>query len=81
VPQHAGRIGQACLDPSVCHRLTQILADLRLAPGEWVFREGEPASFYVLLEGSLRIVLDGFVVRPGFSAAPLPTTRDFSIGS
>jgi len=38
-------------------RLTQTVADVRLKPGEWPFREGSPPSFYVLLEGHLRIVL------------------------
>jgi hypothetical protein len=48
----------ACLDEAECTRLAQTVADVRLEPGEWVFREGAPALFYVLLEGSLRIVLD-----------------------
>ncbi len=48
----------ACLDEAECARLAQTIADVRLEPGEWVFREGAPAWFYVLLEGSLRIVLD-----------------------
>jgi thioredoxin reductase (NADPH) len=48
----------ACLDESECARLAHTVADVRLEPGEWVFREGAPALFYVLLEGSLRIVLD-----------------------
>src|ERR1700678_3612780 len=48
----------ACLDEAECARLSHTIADVRLQPGEWVFREGAPAAFYVLLEGSLRIVLD-----------------------
>jgi thioredoxin reductase (NADPH) len=48
----------ACLDESECARLAHTIADVRLKPGEWVFREGAPAWFYVLLEGSVRIVLD-----------------------
>jgi hypothetical protein len=48
----------ACLDEAECARLAHTIADLRLEPGEWLFREGAPASFYVLLEGCLRIVLD-----------------------
>jgi thioredoxin reductase (NADPH) len=48
----------ACLDEAECARLAHTIADVRLEPGEWVFREGAPALFYVLLEGSLRIVLD-----------------------
>jgi thioredoxin reductase (NADPH) len=48
----------ACLDEAECARLTQTIADVRLEPGEWDFREGARAWFYVLLEGRLRIVLD-----------------------
>jgi thioredoxin reductase (NADPH) len=48
----------ACLDEAECARLAHIIADVRLEPGEWLFREGAPALFYVLLEGSVRIVLD-----------------------
>jgi thioredoxin reductase (NADPH) len=48
----------ACLDEAECARLAQTTADVRLEPGEWLFREGAPACFYVLLEGRLRIVLD-----------------------
>jgi hypothetical protein len=39
----------ACLDEVECARLAHIIADLRLEPGEWLFREGAPAWFYVLL--------------------------------
>src|ERR1700685_825343 len=48
----------ACLDEAECARLAHTIADVRLEPGEWLFREGAPPSFYVLLEGRLRIVLD-----------------------
>jgi CRP-like cAMP-binding protein len=48
----------ACLDGAECARLAHTIADVRLEPGEWLFREGAPAWFYVLLEGRLRIVLD-----------------------
>jgi thioredoxin reductase (NADPH) len=48
----------ACLDEAECARLAQTIADVRFEPGEWVFREGAPAWFYVLLEGRLRVVLD-----------------------
>src|SRR6201996_7808824 len=47
-----------CLDETECARLAHTIADVRLEPGEWLFREGAPAWFYVLLEGRLRIVLD-----------------------
>ena len=48
----------ACLDEGERARLTQTVADVWLEPGEWLSREGAPASFYVLVEGRLRIVLD-----------------------
>src|SRR5580658_4880160 len=48
----------ACLDEAECARLAHTIADVRLEPGEWLFREGAPAWFYVLLQGRLRIVLD-----------------------
>jgi thioredoxin reductase (NADPH) len=48
----------ACLDEAERSRLTQTVADVRLKPGESLFREGAPPSFYVLTEGRLRIVLD-----------------------
>src|SRR3984885_7021172 len=39
-------------------RLAEQAADVRLAPGEWLIREGEPPWFYVLFEGKLRMVKD-----------------------
>jgi CRP-like cAMP-binding protein len=48
----------AYLDEAESARLAKTIADVRLEPGEWLFREGAPAAFYVLLEGRLRIVLD-----------------------
>ena len=48
----------ACLDEAECARLAQTIADVRLEPGEWLFREGAPAALYVLFEGRLRMVLD-----------------------
>jgi thioredoxin reductase (NADPH) len=58
----AEELGQAkifaCLDEAECARLTRTVADVRLKPGEWLFREGAPPSFYVVVEGRLRIVLD-----------------------
>jgi thioredoxin reductase (NADPH) len=48
----------ACLDEAECARLAHTIADVRLEPGEWLFREGAPPAFYVLFEGSLRILLD-----------------------
>ena len=34
----------ACLDEAECARLAQTIADVRLEPGEWLFREGAPAT-------------------------------------
>src|SRR5271168_2074010 len=48
----------ACLDEAQCARLAQTAADVRLKPGEWFVREGEPACFFVIFEGRLRLVLD-----------------------
>ena len=31
-----------CLDEAECARLAQTIADVRLEPGEWRFREGAP---------------------------------------
>jgi hypothetical protein len=48
----------ACLDEAECARLAHTIADVRLEPGEWLFREGAPAAFHVLFEGRLRMALD-----------------------
>src|SRR5271156_6149103 len=47
-----------CLDEAECARLAQTIADVRLKPGEWLAREGEPAAFFVIIQGRLRVVLD-----------------------
>jgi thioredoxin reductase (NADPH) len=39
-------------------RLARKAADVRLQPGEWLIREGEPPWFFVLFEGRLRMVKD-----------------------
>jgi thioredoxin reductase (NADPH) len=39
-------------------RFAEKAADVRLSPGEWLIREGEPPWFYVLFEGKLRIMKD-----------------------
>jgi hypothetical protein len=57
----------ACLDEAECARLAHTTADVRLEPGEWLFREGAPAWFYVLLEGRLRIILDVHGNQTGFA--------------
>jgi thioredoxin reductase (NADPH) len=46
----------SCLGEADCHRCAQIAADVRLAPGEWLIREGEPPWFFVLIEGRLQMV-------------------------
>ena len=45
-----------CLDEAGRVRLAQEAADVRLGPGEWLIREGEPPCFFVLFEGRLRMV-------------------------
>ena len=37
-------------------RLAEKAADVRLAAGDWLIREGEPPWFYILFEGRLRMV-------------------------
>jgi thioredoxin reductase (NADPH) len=37
-------------------RFAEMAADVRLSPGEWLIREGEPPWFFVLFEGKLRMV-------------------------
>ena len=39
-------------------RFAETAADVRLSPGEWLSREGEPPYFHVLFEGRLRMVKD-----------------------
>jgi CRP-like cAMP-binding protein len=48
----------ACLDEAESARLAHTIADVRLEPGEWLAREGEPAAFFVIIQGRLRVVLD-----------------------
>jgi thioredoxin reductase (NADPH) len=48
----------ACLDEAERLRFAERAADVRLQPGEWLIREGEVASFFVLLEGQLQLVKD-----------------------
>jgi thioredoxin reductase (NADPH) len=48
----------ACLDEVERARLARTVADVRLKPGEWFVREGEPACFFVVFEGRLRLVVD-----------------------
>jgi thioredoxin reductase (NADPH) len=39
-------------------KLAETAADVRLTPGEWLSREGEPPYFHVLVEGCLQMVKD-----------------------
>jgi thioredoxin reductase (NADPH) len=48
----------ACLDEAARQRFAERAADVRLQPEEWLIREGEVASFFVLLEGKLQLVKD-----------------------
>jgi len=48
----------ACLEEAERARLAHTIADVRLKPGEWFVREGEPACFFVVFEGQLRLVID-----------------------
>jgi CRP-like cAMP-binding protein len=48
----------ACLDEAAWGRMAQITADVRVEPGEWLFREGETPWFCVLFEGRLRTFKD-----------------------
>lgn len=53
----------AYLDEDYRARLAHTVADVQLKPGEWFVWEGEPACFFVVLEGRLRIVLDWLIDR------------------
>ena len=48
----------SCLGEPECHRCALTAADVRLAPGEWLIREGEPPWFFILVEGRLQMVKD-----------------------
>jgi thioredoxin reductase (NADPH) len=45
----------ACLTDGQRERIAQNAADLRVQKGEWLIREGEVPSFFVLLEGVLEV--------------------------
>ncbi len=45
----------ACLTDGQRERIAQNAADLRVQKGEWLIREGEVPSFFVLLEGILEV--------------------------
>jgi thioredoxin reductase (NADPH) len=70
----------ACLDEADRQRFAARAADVRLQPGEWLIREGEVASFFVLLEGQVQVVKeilgrtqDVFEYKPGefFGEVPI----------
>jgi len=46
----------ACLEEAERQRLAERAADVRLQAGEWLIREGEMPSFFVLLEGRLQLL-------------------------
>jgi thioredoxin reductase (NADPH) len=46
------------LEEALVVRCAEQAADVRLAAGEWLIREGEPPWFYVLFEGVVRLVKD-----------------------
>ena len=48
----------ACLEEPERQRLAQRAADIRLAPGDWLIREGETPWFFVILEGRLSMSKD-----------------------
>jgi thioredoxin reductase (NADPH) len=48
----------ACLDESERQRFAERAADVRLQEGDWLIREGETPSFFVLLEGEMHLVKD-----------------------
>jgi len=47
-----------CLDEPERQRLAQKAADVRLAAGDWLIREGDTTSFFVILEGRLALSKD-----------------------
>jgi hypothetical protein len=48
----------ACLGEAECAQLAHTIADVRLKPGEWFVREGEPACFFVIFQGQMRLAVD-----------------------
>ncbi len=48
----------ACLTDAERQRFAERAADVRLEAGEWLIREGEVASFFVLLDGQLQLLKD-----------------------
>jgi hypothetical protein len=48
----------SCLKEADLLWLSQHTADLHLEPGEYLIHEGEPRSFFVLMEGTTEIIKD-----------------------
>lgn len=48
----------ACLSEANLAWLSQVAADVHLEPGEYLIHEGEPTSFFVVLEGSTEVLKD-----------------------
>ena len=57
-----------CVPDTQKARLAATAADLRLCEGEWLIREGETPSFFVLIEGSLDLIKD-------FNGKPVTVNR------
>jgi thioredoxin reductase (NADPH) len=70
----------ACLEEPDLQRFAARAADVRLEDGEWLIREGEVASFFVLLDGQMQLLRDIlgkstelYVYKPGefFGEVPI----------
>jgi thioredoxin reductase (NADPH) len=48
----------ACLPEAQLQRIAQRAADVRLHKDEWLIREGEQPSFFVMIEGSVEVLKD-----------------------
>ena len=48
----------ACLNDVDLTWLSQLAADIHLEPGEYLIHEGEPTSFFVVLEGTTEVLKD-----------------------
>ncbi len=46
----------ACLEECDRQRFADRAADVKLAPGEWLVREGETPHFFLLLDGEMKVV-------------------------
>jgi thioredoxin reductase (NADPH) len=45
-----------CLTDGQRQRLAQMAADIHVQAGEWILREGDPASFFALIEGAVDVI-------------------------